>query len=195
LLGLASQNSHRAHFLENHDEPRIASRVDDELHRAATALIMGLPGMRFLHEGEFDGARRFARVQLARRAVEPVDESVKSIYAQLLPAFAESCVGKGDGRLLQPRRAWDDNPTSQCFTAVQWMDPNREDQFDLVVVNLAPHRAQCRVDLDLRVGGAWHLSDRLGSERWIREADDMKREGLFLDLPSRGAQLFSFRRA
>ena len=37
-----------AHFLENHDEPRIASILSPAEHRAAALLILGLPGMRFL---------------------------------------------------------------------------------------------------------------------------------------------------
>jgi glycosidase len=195
LLRLGQENRRRAHFLENHDEPRIASRVDLELHRAAALLVLGLPGMRFVHDGEIEGYKRFARVQLARRAQEPVDDEVKAIYARLFPALKESVVGRGRGEILAPRRAWDDNPTSQCFTVVQWQG-ERDDRFDLVVVNLAPHRAQCRVPLTARGlgGGSWHLVDRLGSEKWVREGDDLAHNCLFLDVAARGAQLFSFTR-
>ena len=196
LLGLGEQNARRAHFLENHDEPRIASKVDIDLHRAATALVMGLPGMRFLHEGEFEGARKFARVPLSRRAVENVDEEIRAVYAQLLPAFAESSVGIGTGTMLTPKRAWDENPSSQLFTLVQWQEPGRDDRFDLVVVNLAAQRAQCRAPLNARglSGGTWHLADRIGSEKWVREGDDIAKNGLWLDVGPRTAQLFSFTR-
>jgi hypothetical protein len=78
---------------------------------------------------------------------------------------------------------------------VEWQGEH-DDAFDLVVVNLAPHRAQCRVSLGVRglAGGTWHLVDRLGSERWVREGDDLAQNGLFLDVAAHGAQLFSFTR-
>jgi hypothetical protein len=197
LLGLGAANAHRAHFLENHDEPRIAGSVGLELHRAAAVLALGLPGMRFLHEGQFEGARRFARVQLARRAEEPLDGVVAQMYGGLLPAFKQSGVGRGDYALLVPGRAWDDNPTSQCINVIQWQRPGQEEEFDLVVVNLAPHRAQCRVRLTAKglAGHGWILSDRLGEERWERDGSELATTGLYLDLEARGARLFSVRRA
>ena len=37
----------------------------------AAVLVLVLPGMRFLHDGPFEGLRRFARVELARVAMGP----------------------------------------------------------------------------------------------------------------------------
>lgn len=193
LSGLGLQNAHRAHFLENHDEPRAAVELSHERHRAAAVLIMGLPGMRFLHDGQTEGFKRFARVQLARRADEPLDANIHSIYHPLLEIFAQSLVGRGEGTLLQTRQAWEGNPTSQFFTVVQWQAPNAKDEFNLVVVNMAPHRSQCRVTLTVPnlAGSQWKLEDRIGTETWIRDGDELATVGLFLDLPPRGAQLFS----
>ena len=107
------------------------------------------------------------------------------------------CVGRGDYELLVPGRAWGDNPTAQCINAIQWQRPGREDGFELVVVNLAPHRAQCRVRISARglSGHQWVLSDRLGEERWERDGAEIAATGLYLDLEGRGARLFSVRRA
>jgi hypothetical protein len=141
--------------------------------------------------------RRFARVQLARRAEEPFDAEVSRLYDALLTAFKQSCVGRGNYELLVSGRAWGDNPTAQCINAIQWQRPEREDEFDLVAVNLAPHRAQCRVRLSARglSGRPWILSDRLGEERWERDGTELATTGLYLDLEARGARLFSVRRA
>jgi hypothetical protein len=196
VLGLGAQVGRRARFLENHDEPRAAVAVAPELHRAAALLTLGLPGMRLVHHGQLAGARRFARIQLGRRADEPADAAVAAIYEPLLAALEVSTVGKGEAEVLAPRRAWDDNPTSGCFTVVQWRDRAADDRFELVVVNLAPHRAQCRVvpSVPGLAGHAWHLADRLGDERWVRDGGELASAGLFLDLPARGAQLFEVRR-
>ena len=67
LLGMGAEAVARsAHFLENHDEPRVASILSPAEHRAAALLVLGLPGMRLLHEGQLAGARRKIPVQLAR---------------------------------------------------------------------------------------------------------------------------------
>ncbi len=196
LLGLGAHTARRAHFLENHDEPRAASAIALELHRAAALLTLGLPGMRFLHHGQLAGARRFARIQLGRRAGEPRDAAIAAVYDRLLAALAASPVGKGDAQVLAPRRAWDDNPTAGGFTLVQWRARGADDRFDLVVVNLLPHRAQCRVvpDVPGLAPHTWQLADRLGDERWVRDGHELASAGLFLDLPARGAQLFEIRR-
>jgi hypothetical protein len=155
-------------------------------------LALGLPGMRFLHDGQFEGLRRFARVQLARRAEEPLDEAISALYAQLLPEFEKSGVGRGEYELLLPSRAWPENPTSQCVIVVQWQAAGAGGAFELVVVNLAPHNAQCFVRLTAGglEGGRWLLSDRLGTERWERDGTELATRGLYLDLEARGARLF-----
>ena len=194
LAGMGSHNQKRAHFLENHDEPRVALELDWARHRAALVLIMGLPGMRFLHDGQFEGLRRFARVQLGRRAQEPEQEDISRMYHQILTSFAQSAVAKGEGQILIPRRAWDDNPTSQCIQLTLWQDVARPGHFDLVVVNMASHRSQCRVDLPVAELGnsAWLMADRLGEERWDRDGNSLAREGLYLDVDARGAHIYSF---
>lgn len=192
IFGLGPDNYRRAHFLENHDEPRVSTELSYERHRAAAVLILGLPGMRFLHDGQIEGFRRFARVQLARRAEEPAAADVLSIYSLLLPTFTQSFVGKGQGHLLHPEPAWENNPTHAFFTIVQWFNPESKTEFDLVVVNLAAHHSQCRIFLPAHETSSkmWSLVDRIGSETWLRDPEDTARHGLYLDLPPRGAQLF-----
>lgn len=163
----------QVHFLENHDEPRAAALPRD-LHRAVALVMLALPGLPLLHHGQLDGARRFARIQLRRRAAEPADTEIRAMYEQLRAALPS-----GPRRVLAPQPAWEGNPTHRGFVIVQCTDA-------LVVVNLAAHRAQCRVQVD--APGRWRLTDRLGDERWERDLD----APLFLDLPARGAQVFAF---
>jgi glycosidase len=193
LLGMtAGAVAASAHFLENHDEPRIASILSPAEHRAAALLILGLPGMRFLYDGQISGARLKVPVQLARRPEEPRQAEMANIYEQLLMALPGTAVGQGRGELSKPRAAWPDNPTAQNFVIVQWQ--RQAPEFDLVVVNLAPHRSQCYAALNLENLAAhnWAMNDRLGQERYKRSGDDLKNQGLYLDLPAHGAQLFHF---
>jgi hypothetical protein len=181
-----------AHFLENHDEPRIASILSLAEHRAAALLILGLPGMRFLHDGQLAGARRKIPVQLARRPEEPEQAEIADLYDQLLTTLPGSAVGQGRGELLKPRAAWSDNPTAQDFVIVQWQ--SRAPVFEVVAVNLAPHRSQCYAPLTLQhlASHNWAMRDLLGQELYKRSGDDLQNQGLYLDLPAHGAQLFQF---
>jgi len=181
-----------AHFLENHDEPRIAAQLSPAEHRAAALVTLGLPGMRFLHEGQLTGARVRVPVQLARRPVEPADLEVARNYDDLLAALQRTAVGRGRAEVLSPRAAWSGNSTAENFVLVQWQAAAPE--FDLVVVNLAAHRGQCYAPLS--VPGLsqhnWSMRDLLGSEHHERFGMDLAEQGLYLDLAAHGAQIFHF---
>ena len=60
-------------FLENHDEPRIASCLPGDAERAAAVAIATLPGATLWHEGQFEGRRVRPPVFLSRRPDEPPD--------------------------------------------------------------------------------------------------------------------------
>lgn len=190
LTGMGEMNRRRAHFLENHDEPRAASLIGIERTKAALVTCLGLPGMRFLHDGQSEGRRRFARIQLVRRGAEEQDIGIARIYREAFAALRESVVGGADGEVLMPRPAWQGNESFRTFVIVLWRSPVGS---DLVVVNLASHRAQCRVLLDVPEG-IWVLRDRLGEEVWKRSGGEMRSEGLYLDLEPRMAQIFELSR-
>ncbi|HEX5221047.1 MAG TPA: alpha-amylase family glycosyl hydrolase [Verrucomicrobiae bacterium] len=180
------------HFLENHDEHRVAEKLSPAENRAAALVILGLPGMRFLHEGQLTGAKLKLPVQLGRRQIEAPQPEVQEAYEKLLTTLKRSAVGQGVGRILAPGAAWEGNPTSQNFIVVQWQ--SKAPRFDLVVVNLAPHRSQCYVPLDVPelAEHHWTMTDLLGTERYERVGSDIAEYGLYLDLPPHGAQVFHF---
>ncbi len=180
------------HFLENHDEARVAAKLSAAENRAVALAILGLPGMRFLHEGQLTGARLKLPVQLARRPVEPIQPEVRAAYEKLLTTLKSANVGHGQAQILAPRAAWDGNPTGQNFIVVQWQE--KAPEFDLVVVNLAPHRSQCYVTLSAPGLDEhhWAVRDRLSEESYVRVGSDIAQQGLYLDLPAHGAQVFHF---
>jgi hypothetical protein len=181
-----------AHFLENHDEARIASTLSLDEHRVAALLVLALPGMRLLHDGQLTGACVKTPVALRRRQQEPTQPRIQELYRGLLTALTDTAVGHGTAKLLEPKAAWPENPTSQNFVLVQWQNSARE--FDLVVINLSPHRSQCYTPLkiDFLEDHDWEMADRLGSERFVRSGPQLRTQGLFLDVPASAAQLFHF---
>jgi hypothetical protein len=181
-----------AHFLENHDERRIASILTAAEHRAAALLILGLPGTRFLHEGQLTGARVKQPVQLLRRPFETPNPDIQRFYEELLGVLKTTAVGRGHGELLRPREAWSGNPTAQNIILVQWQ--NAESEFDLVTVNLATHPSQCYAPLDIPNSSVhkWLLKDLLGDQQFVKDSAELKGDCLYLDLPAHAAQLFHF---
>lgn len=180
------------HFLENHDEQRAATRFSLAEHRGAALLSFGLPGMRFLHDGQLEGAKVRLPVHLGRRPVEPPDPRIVGFYETLLTALQSTAVGHGECKILRPRSAWSQNSTDHCFVVVQWQ--SAPDAFDLVVVNLSAQPSQCYVTPTIAGLGRreWKMEDLLGEEKYWRNGNEMLTRGLYLALPARGAQLFHF---
>jgi Alpha amylase, catalytic domain len=181
-----------AHFLENHDEKRIAALLSVEEHRAAALLILALPGLRFLHEGQLTGARLKVPVQLLRRATESANPEIQKMYELLLATLKMTAAGRGQAELLRPVEAWQGNPTAQNIILVHWHSGNAE--FNLVAVNLATHPSQAYAPIvvpDSTVQD-WSMKDLLGGQEFLRSTADMREKGLYLDLPAHGAQLLHF---
>jgi hypothetical protein len=190
ILGMGGMNARRAHFLENHDEPRAAGLIGLDRLKSALLMSFGLPGMRFLHDGQVEGFRRFARIQLGRRAKEETDSQRARIHREMFLALGESLIGNSRAQVLAAVPAWEGNESHRGTVIVLWGDGERR---DLVVVNLASHEAQCRVLLDLS-DGMWVLRDQLGEEIWERSGWEMRLEGLYLGLSPRKAQIFAMER-
>ncbi len=188
---LASDPAAQAHlvrFLENHDEARAAAAFDWPRHRAAAALAFAAPGLRFLHMGQLEGFRVHIPIHLDRGPAEPVDPAVQAFYRALLAALDQPVLRCGRYQALLPEPAWDGNPSHACFVAALWHDADRPRV--LLAVNYGPDRGQCRLHCDLGEGPV-RLSDRLGDERYERDGGEIGRDGLFLDLPGWGCNLFA----
>jgi hypothetical protein len=186
--------SRMAHFLENHDEPRIASKLSLDEHRAAAVLTFTAPGLRLLHDGQIEGKRVRIPVHLRRGPVEESDHAVAAIYEQLMPILTSRIVTCGAWSLLECAPAWKGNPTSRNFIAYLL----EHDQGDLVVaVNYAPHRGQSFVQFPERLVTTPCLvfDDILSKERYVRECADLRQRGLFLDVNGWKPHIFRLERA
>lgn len=181
------------HFLENHDEARAARVFDRAEYRAALTLICGLPGMKLFHYGQLEGARVDLPVQLARRTLEEPDEDIAGYILWLLKITRNTTISSGDWKLLTPFPAWSTNETHEHVIAMQWR--SGDEQFELVVVNLANDEAQCFVHPE--INGLrkhdWRMSDLLGEHDFLREGDDMVNRGLYLALEPHAAHIYCFR--
>lgn len=171
-----------ARFLENHDEPRAMATFPWPRHQAAAVVSYFAPGMRFFHQGQFEGARIHLPVHLCRGPVEPRDAAVAAFYDRLLATIRGDGFRNGDWSLIEPQPAWQGNPTWQDFAVYGWRAAGEPSH--VVVVNFSDHQAQCRLRLPFAgvTGGRWRLVDALGSEIYEREGRELSDPGLYIDL-------------
>ncbi|HVV51635.1 MAG TPA: alpha-amylase, partial [Polyangia bacterium] len=177
------------HFLENHDEPRAAAAFPPDVHRAAAVISFLAPGLRLFHEGELEGRRAHAAIHLARRAAEEPDAALQVFYERLLACLRRPEAHDGAWHLAACRAAWAGNLTWDHFIVFTWEGTGGK---LLVAVNYGPTRGQCYAEIGLRGLGdrALVLTDLMGETRYERDGRTLAREGLYLDLPPWGFNVF-----
>jgi hypothetical protein len=183
-----------ARFLENHDEPRAAAVFPFEVHRAAAAITFLTPGLRFFHQGQFQGRLTRISPHLCRGPNEPINTQIEQFYDRLLSVLRHPAVRNGRWQLLECAPAWEGNGTWDGFVAFTWKHP--EDERLIVAVNYAPTHAQCFLKLPLEdlPGGRWRLEDEFGDAAYGRAGDELTSRGLYLDVPPWQVHAFSLSR-
>ena len=191
LSAEAAVQSHLARFLENHDEPRAAATFDFPRHKAAAVLAFCAPGLRLLHQGQLEGARVHIPIHLDRGPQEEIDPGIHEFYLDLLSVLRDPVLRDGSFEPLPVDAAWEGNPSHEAFASSLWSDASGPRL--LCVVNYRADRGQCRVRFSHHAlsGRVVSLSDRLGPEHYARDGALLAQEGLYLDLPGWGYNLFA----
>ncbi len=167
-------------FIENHDEPRAAATFSAEKARAAAVTALTLTGARLLHEGQTQGLKVRLPVFLGRRPAEQVDQDLMEFYNRLLKAVNHDVFRNGQWRLCE-RSGWPDNQSFLNTIAWCW---TKDDESRLIVVNFSDRTSQAHVQVpwDELTGELWRLVDVLSGETYDRSGDDMRDNGLYVDL-------------
>ena len=179
-----------ARFLENHDEPRAAATFSRGTHQAAAVITFLSPGLRFFHQGQFEGRRARISPHLIRAPIEPTDEALQKFYSSLLSVLRLDVAREGSWQLLDCAAAWEGNWSWDGFLAFAWQD--RQSKRLLVTVNYAGTQGQCYVRLPFAelANRAVRLRDLMGSANYDRDGNDILSRGLYLDLPAWGYHVF-----
>ena len=179
-----------ARFLENHDEARAASVFGKENHEAAAIITYLSPGLRFFHQGQFEGRKTRISPHLVRTPREKPDKERQKFYSGLLFILKESLFRNGMWHLLDCLPAWEGNGTWDSFLAFAW--ENETGDQALITVNYAPHDSQCFVHLpfsDLAEKSV-RFSDLMHNSLFDRDGNKLLSEGLYIDLPPWGYHIF-----
>jgi hypothetical protein len=214
LAGLDYQDK-LARFLENHDEPRAAATFPLEMHKAAAVITFLSPGLRFFHQGQFEGRKKRISPHLVRGPDESVDQNLVQFYDKLLAVLRQPTLRDRQWQLLECTPAWDGNWTHDCLLVFAWLpndqgskiedgglkkkSPGQSSILDpqsssclVVAVNYAPHQSQCHVRLSFPnlTGKKWRLKDQLTSAAYEWNGDDLAGRGLYLDMAPWQASAF-----
>lgn len=175
-----------ARFLENHDEPRIASKLDWARQQCAFLITSLIPGMLLLHEGQMEGNKIRSNVHLCRRLFEAGSPETLAFYEKLLALILANHLREGSWKWVQPKEAWPGNFTHQDF--ISFTRNHQQTGLHIFAINYSGHQSQCLFQLSDHPlpDGKITLEDLLAGRRFARDGTDLKTKGLFVDLPPWG---------
>jgi hypothetical protein len=152
------------------------------------------PGLRFFHDGQFEGRKKRISPHLCRRPDEPVDAELARFYGRLLSVLRRTVVRDGQWQLLECVPAWEGNWTWDCFLAFAWQR-EASDRL-LAAVNYAANQSQSFVRLPFTdLGGRqWRLVDQIGNGVYDRDGNELEARGLYLDMAPWQVAVFSLER-
>jgi hypothetical protein len=188
LAAPLSYQSHLARFLENHDEDRCAC-VFGEDRRPSVGTLMGtLPGMRFYHQGELEGASIRLPITLRICADEAADPASTAFFAKILRITKGSAFHGGEWNLLPVAPEGDD--TAGNLVVYEWRS---EKAWKVIFVNVVGSASQGRVNFGDRPLAAkeYIFYDELNDVRYNRTADELRSPGLFVRREGFDAHLFN----
>lgn len=182
-----------ARFLENHDEPRAASAFSPETHQAAAIISFLSPGLRFFHQGQFEGRKKRISPHLIRGPHEESDAKLAQFYDRLLTLLRRSSLRNGNWQLLDPAPGWEGNRTHDNFVIYAWQDSLEEPL--VVAVNFSADQSQCHVQLPFThlTGKTCQLEDQFSPAGFAWHGDDLTGRGLFLDMAPWQAAVYAIR--
>jgi glycosidase len=124
-------------FIENHDEPRIANIMEPEYSKVAALLILTLPGMALIHEGQMKGYNIRTPVQLKRRKKEQKSTELLEFYHEILEIIKLNSIKKGKWELCPC-------PEDNSLIAYHWWNPESE---YLVIINMSAQKIKTRIEI------------------------------------------------
>jgi hypothetical protein len=180
-----------ARFLENHDEPRAAAEFPSGKYEAAALLTFFSPGLRFFHQGQFEGRKKRISPHLVRGPEEPVNHDLENFYSRLLKLLQLPVFRDGTWQLLECLPAWDENYSNTNYIAFVWQ--GNKDDIMMIVVNYSPVRSQCYLKLSLPglEKEQLILEDQISHITYKRDVSELLTRGLYLDEPAWTTYVFS----
>jgi glycosidase len=177
-------------FLENHDEQRAIKVFGEQKVEPATVILFTLPGMKLIYDGQSEGKRIKLPVQLGREPDESPNKIVKAFYDKLYQINSNDIFREGNWQLLEPQPAWKDNQSHKNILSWLWSYKKVK---VIVVVNYSGTHAQCLLNFDTYdLDDEISFKDLLNEKDYKRSAEEIKKNGLYIDLQPYKSHIFLF---
>ena len=176
-----------AHFLENHDEPRVAGLLNPQQHKAAAMISFFAPGLRFVHQGQELGYKVSDSVHLRRVVQESADPDIARFYEWMLPKAA--LAGNHSWKLATPEPASAGNVAHLNIVAMMIDTPHPM----MVVVNCSSSKSECKIRLPIS-GSQIVFKDLVTEKSFEWSGEEVRQTGVFIDLPAWGYHLLTWTR-
>ena len=177
-------------FLENHDETRAFAALGKDREKAAAVIISTIQGLRFYHDGQFEGKKIRLPVQLGREPFETVREDIKIFYDNLLSIAQKDIFKLGAWQMLDAEQSWEGNNTFTNLLIWQW---TYEKEKCVVIINYSDIVSTCRLKLDVsNYPDEFEIKDLLNDTTYIRFAEEVYHSGLYIELKPWHSHIFSY---
>lgn len=185
--------NHLVRFIENHDEERAIKTFGEDRSIAAALMILTLPGMRLLHEGQLEGRGLRLPVQLGRRSDESPKAKIELFYHQVLSIRHKDQVllnGQWEWLEILPSRY---DPRTICpLVAYHWW---LGESHKIVIINLTSDSATGLLQLHEKnlpdlTANAVYLHKMLGNTDYIQDYQRISFDGVDVKLDGYGYCIF-----
>ena len=179
-------------FIENHDEKRAIEVFGEEKSKAATILVLTLPGGRLIYDGQTMGYRTKLPVQLGRRLIEEKNPNIIKFYKNLLKVAPGREFNDAKWSLCRVEQVGRENDSNKNLIAYIW---RINKQLQLILVNFSPHRSQGHVRIDgIKYGNKeWIFNDLLAQKNYIYTGQNLSTYGLYIDLLPWNGHIFDIK--
>ncbi len=169
------------HFIENHDELRAVVAFGRQRSLAAAVVLATVPGLRLFHDGQLQGRSIRLPIQLGCEPKEADDPEITRFYERLLSVCSTPAFHEGEWTLIERSQAWDGNESHRNLLTWCW---RYSKQVKLIAVNYSPNQAQgwLKLPMPFEKMGKVVLRDELNGVTYIRDADELRSQGLYVDL-------------
>jgi hypothetical protein len=177
-------------FIENHDEERARKLLGKEKSKAAAVVISTIPGMRFYHDGQFEGKQIKLPVQLGREPVEKNCDELIDFYELLLSITNNSTFKDGSWQILEQYSSWYNNELYKNILVWQWRCGIEN---YLIAVNYSDQTSSCRVKFDISgFPETIEFHDLMNGEKYLRSAEEIQSDGLYIELKPYQSHIFKY---
>lgn len=177
-------------FIENHDEERSNALLGKNRAKAAAVIMSTIKGMRFYHDGQFEGRKIKLPVQLGREPFETPVQCMQEFYDKLLKITSHEAFRLGYWQMIEPLPTWPGDNYYKNILAWKW---KYKDDYRIVAVNYSELTAHCYLKFRFEgYQGDMVIRDLLNNSNYIRNVEEIKNNGLFVELKPFNCHIFAF---